>query len=381
MRVGLLAIVAVAACKMGPAPATAGSGSGSGSGSAVPVAPEPMVELLHSVPATIRLSSTVANKSILPVHIADRDLTTAWNSRTGDLRGAWIDLAVPGAAIREVRMTVGHTGKGPKGEDYFTMNPRIRRVTLLDDDNEIAHADLDINKRDLQIVKLPEPHAHVRLRVDDVIMGTKRAWREACISEIEAWGMLPAGVSAHAMQPVVEVEAPREISWDTPPFDLTTYCAHFLDEPTRSYNETMATEQAACEACMRTTGSAGDFPCVENGSCNPDPPGPPSCSLDVTEKVSGGPWVGAGTIATSTDSVWSAIATQIIIVTREGAWPIGDVYDCGHWSDTPRCEVDVTGVKTLAGGKLEVAATYTEGDTTKKLAYVCTASPVSCDAK
>jgi hypothetical protein len=34
-----------------------------------------MIELLHAVPATIRLSSRVANKAILPTHIADRDFT------------------------------------------------------------------------------------------------------------------------------------------------------------------------------------------------------------------------------------------------------------------------------------------------------------------
>jgi hypothetical protein len=370
---------------MGPAPATTGSGggsgSGSGSGSAQPVAHEALVELLHSVPATIRLSSTVANRSILPVHIADHDMTTAWNSRTGELRGAWVDLAVPGAAIREVRLTVGHTGTGPKGEDYFTMNPRIHRITLLDDDKELAHAELDVGKRELQVVKLPEPHTHVRLRVDEVVMGTKRSWREACISEIEAWGTLPAGVSAKPMQPVVEVEPPRTTPWDTPPLDPTTYCTRFLEEPTRQYDKTMALLQAECAACMKTTGSDGDGPCVSNGACNPDPPGPPSCDLDVTADVSAGGWLGAGTIASATDGYWGPISTQLIVETREGAWPIGDVYDCGHWSDTPRCEVAVTAAKVLAGGKLEVDATYTQGGATTKLAYVCTASPVSCDPK
>lgn len=340
-----------------------------------------MLELLHSVPATIRLSSRVANKSILPAHIADRDLATAWNSRTGDVRGAWVDLEVPGAGIREVRLTAGHTGTGPKGEDYFTMNPRIRRVTLIDGDAELAHVDLDITRRDLQVMKLVSPHDHVRLRIDDVVMGTKRAWREACISEIEAWGTLPAGVSAHAMQPVVEVDDPTDPTWDTPPLNLTMYCTRFLEGPTRLYNETMAAERAECAACMKTTGSDGDFPCVENGSCNPDPPGPPSCSLEVTTKVSAGAWVGAGTMATSTDSVWGALSTQIIVATREGAWPIGEVYDCGHWSDTPRCDVLVTDAKVLAGGNLEVTASYKHGDETTKLDYLCTSSPVSCDAK
>jgi hypothetical protein len=54
-----------------------------------------MVELLHATPSTIRVSSRVANKAIVPAHIADHDLATAWSSRSGDLVGAWVDVNVP----------------------------------------------------------------------------------------------------------------------------------------------------------------------------------------------------------------------------------------------------------------------------------------------
>jgi hypothetical protein len=386
---GLLAMVAVVACKQ-PTHAPATAGSATGSGSAQPVAAgsaaqpaDTMVELLHSAPATIRVSSRVANKAILPTHIADRDVATAWNSRTGELRGAWVDLTVPGAAIQEVRLTVGHTGKGPKGEDYFTMNPRIRKVTLLDGDDELAHVDLDVGQRGLQVVKLPEPQEHLRLRVDDVVMGTKPAWRETCISEIEAWGTLPAGATARALQPVVEVYNPTDVAWQTPPLDPSTYCTRFLEEPTRQYDKVIATDRASCDACIkgRETDMARWGECQENGSCNPDPPGPPSCSLELTAPVSAGAWRGAGTMATSTDSQYSSIAKQIVVATRVGAWPIGDEYDCGHLSDTPLCEVTVTAAKLLSDGKLEVTATYAQGATMTDLTYVCAPSPVSCERK
>jgi hypothetical protein len=131
---------------------------------------------------------------------------------------------------------------------------------------------------------------------------------------------------------------------------------------------------------MKTTGSDGDGPCIENGSCNPDPPGPPSCSLDVTAKVAAGSWRGAGTVATSTDSQWTATSTQLIVVTRDGAWPIGDVYECSHLPDLPHCEIAVTAAKAVGGG-LEVTATYKHDDATTKLTYVCTSSPVSCDER
>ncbi|HMG21495.1 MAG TPA: hypothetical protein VK607_09275 [Kofleriaceae bacterium] len=39
------------------------------------------VELLRSVPSTVRVSSTVRNKAILPAHLVDRDLSTACHPR------------------------------------------------------------------------------------------------------------------------------------------------------------------------------------------------------------------------------------------------------------------------------------------------------------
>jgi len=39
---------------------------------------------------------------------------------TGELVGAWIEVSVPaGARIRELRLTVGFTAAGPRGEDYY----------------------------------------------------------------------------------------------------------------------------------------------------------------------------------------------------------------------------------------------------------------------
>ena len=131
---------------------------------------------------------------------------------------------VPGAAIRDVQVDRRPYRPGPKGEDYFTMNPRIRAITLLDEDKPIASAQLDIANRDLQVVKLPEPHAHVRVRIDDLVPGTRPAWREACVAEIEAWGTLPAGVSARKLQPTVEVALPPTEDWSNPPLDPDTYC-------------------------------------------------------------------------------------------------------------------------------------------------------------
>ncbi len=166
------------------------------------------IDLFAAMPSTIEVSSQVANAAIKPQHIADRDLETAWNSATGKLGGEWIDISVPTATVRELRLTVGHTGHGPKGEDYFTMNPRIREVTIIAS-GKTTHAKLDITNRELQAIPL-EATGNIRVVIDAVEMGSKRAWREVAISELQAWGTPSASWKAPAkpFTPTVTVYTP-----------------------------------------------------------------------------------------------------------------------------------------------------------------------------
>src|SRR6476661_8208174 len=141
MRRELLFVLLLVSCKK-EQQATPAKGSGSAApevavGDAAVATPDASaatsINLLRAVPSTIRVSSRVNNKTIKPEHIADRSLDTAWSSVTGQLVGAWIEVSVDDAQIDAVKLTVGHTGHGKKGEDYFTMNPRIRAVKIDDD--------------------------------------------------------------------------------------------------------------------------------------------------------------------------------------------------------------------------------------------------------
>jgi hypothetical protein len=174
------------------------------------------IDLFVSVPTTIVVSSRVANGAIRPRHLVDRDLETAWNSITGELVGAWIEIKIPAATITELRMTVGHTGHGPKGEDYFTMNPRIRAVAVTVDDKPAGTFKLDVDNRALQPLAI---HATgvVRVTVTDIAMGSKESWRETAISELQAWGTPPPGWKAppRPLVPVVTVaDAPTASELD-----------------------------------------------------------------------------------------------------------------------------------------------------------------------
>lgn len=172
-----------------------------------------LIDLTRGVPVEIMVSSQVQNPAILPKHLVDGDLNTAWNSKTNQLEGAWIDVdARDGSLISELRFTVGHTGHGKKGEDYFTMNPRIAKVavyTNIDAQNEVQLGEykLDIANRGLQTVAFTPRH-QVRLEIVDIAPGSQKSWRETCVSELQAWGTPAKAVSDKPLVPTVTVYQP-----------------------------------------------------------------------------------------------------------------------------------------------------------------------------
>ncbi len=57
-----------------------------------PDSTEPSVDLLTSVRAAVAVSSAYRDREGQALRLADGDLETAWNSRTGELVGAWIEV-------------------------------------------------------------------------------------------------------------------------------------------------------------------------------------------------------------------------------------------------------------------------------------------------
>lgn len=165
----------------------------------------PQLELLHAAPATVAVSSTVANARILPAHLVDGDPATAWNSRTGDLVGAWIAFRVPrGARVTAIRMTAGFTAKDKQG-DLFTMNARIREVRLYRDGALLGQHELDIEARSRQELAVNADGGDFKIEIAEIVPGTKPTWREVCVSELEVLGTLPAGSQPSRTNPVVRV--------------------------------------------------------------------------------------------------------------------------------------------------------------------------------
>lgn len=168
----------------------------------------PLVNLLTSAPSTIAVSSTVDNVKIRPEHIADGKLATAWNSATGQIIGAWVEVRVPvGARIKQLKLTPGFSSVDKRHGDLFTKNARIKKLRLHHAGRPIKDVTLDPGKRALQTIDVDLAGGDLRLEVIAAEPGSKKTWREACISELEVWGTLPAGTTASAkkLKPAVRL--------------------------------------------------------------------------------------------------------------------------------------------------------------------------------
>ncbi len=343
----LLAVLGACGGKKEPAKQAPGSGS---AGSQVAVTADAAsidaaagpVELLHHYPSFIEVSSHVMNKTIKPEHLVDKDFNTAWNSRTGELAGAWLDVYVPYSTITELRLTVGHTGKGPKGEDYFTMNPRITKVTILDRGKEVVTVALDPEKRELQSIKLPAPivdHS-IRIRIDDVVMGTKKTWKEACVSELEAWGVPGSQAFARDATPLVSVYTPppppKPEFEHGKPVDMVAMCDALTKPLQKAYDE--------------RTRNSHDIYETEDA--------PPQCGIDTPTAIDTGPWKQITVWKMMDNAAHGPGACDLVATTDAGDFVLGDERGCGPWDEQNLVLETVETADAVPGDPVELIVTY-----------------------
>lgn len=250
-----MTMLALVACKrVGDGPAATGSGSAAppviseagvevaNAGSAAGVAPSGSVDLLHAVPARVAVSSLVKNPAITPFHLVDGSLDTAWNSKTGELVGSWVAFRVPAAAhITELQMTAGFVSSGDEG-DYFTLNPRIKHVAIWRNGAKLADRDLDITVRALQNIPIGNEGGDYKIEVTAIEPGSKKNWRETCISELRVMGSA-TGMRPNHSVPEMSIGSldakPLEDSalYLVPPKDfgsIKDFCATLAADPKRT---------------------------------------------------------------------------------------------------------------------------------------------------
>ncbi len=173
-----------------------------------PVAPSsdaaPSVDLLHAVPVTVVVSSVYRDEPRQAARLVDGDVTSAWNSRTGDIVGAWVEVHLPDdASVREVWLTVGFA-RPPGATDLFTANHRVAEVRIARGADVLGTFPLDVETRALQRVAVSGGGGVYRITITRVTPGTRSDWREAIISELRVMGSAP-GARAGAHTPTVRV--------------------------------------------------------------------------------------------------------------------------------------------------------------------------------
>jgi len=308
----------------------------------VPIdAPSGPIELLHSYGGDVTVSSHVMNKTIKPEHLVDRDFNTAWNSQTGQLAGAWIEVwSELYTKIEEVRLTVGHTGKGPKGEDYFTMNPRITKVSVSANDKTTVVA-LDPNVRELQSIKIDPPYHRVRIKVEEVVFGTKTNWREVCVSEIEAWGTPAPNAKPKPGNPTVSVDHE-----DLP--------KNARIEPGKPVDVV-----ARCEASLKPM--MKDF--KARGGANLEDPGPDCQAVENEEKLGTPPWTSVFRWRLSSNAAHGPMYCTLFASTDLGTFPLGEERMCGPWDGEDNRIESATVEDVIPGGQPELVVKFaTERD-------------------
>lgn len=155
-------------------------------------APEaPPVDLLQSVATDLAVSSAYRGQAAQLPRLVDGSLETAWNSESGDLAGAWIEVRLPaGAAVTSIAMTAGFTHRTDRA-DLFTGNHRVARVRVLRDGAEVGVYALDVESRELQTLPVEGPGGVYRLEIAVTRPGTNASWREICVSELRVMGRAP----------------------------------------------------------------------------------------------------------------------------------------------------------------------------------------------
>lgn len=167
----------------------------------------PDTDLLADPRAVVTVSSSVDNTHELPEHLIDGDPTTAWSSRTDDLTTAWVRLRVPdGSRVHALRLIVGYA-KTQRGEDLFVMNHRVRSVRVRHGQEVVGTFPLDPERRDAQTIPLSGAGGVWQVDFVELVPGTRRAWREVCVSEIALLGASDgAAPDAGARVPSVVVD-------------------------------------------------------------------------------------------------------------------------------------------------------------------------------
>jgi hypothetical protein len=150
------------------------------------------VDLLHAVGTELAVSSAYRNQRPQVERLVDGDLTSAWNSATGDLAGAWIEVRLPAdAEVTGIALVPGFA-RVSHGTDLFTGNHRVAAVRVLREGVEVGRFPVAHERPELVTIPARGAGGVWRIELTELRAGTRADWREACVSELRILGRAPS---------------------------------------------------------------------------------------------------------------------------------------------------------------------------------------------
>ncbi|MFK7989498.1 MAG: hypothetical protein AB8I08_26010 [Sandaracinaceae bacterium] len=230
-------------------------------------APEP-INLLRSVPSAVAVSSAYRESAEQVARLVDANTESAWNSRTGQLQGAWIDVRLPqDVTVTAIQMTAGFT-RVNGSTDLFTGNHRVRRVRVTHGGDTVAEAELDPDNRTLQTIPLEGSGGDYRIELVELVPGSREDWREVCVSELRVLGRAPAPVPVYT--PRTAIGALPELA---PPLDdaaIEAALDTLLDEEAMETARLFVDQAEAPGLTMGEDGEVDVIPGAERFARSPD---------------------------------------------------------------------------------------------------------------
>jgi hypothetical protein len=150
------------------------------------------VDLLHAVGTELAVSSAYRNLRQQVERLVDGDPTSAWNSATGDLVGAWIEVRLPADAEVTAIALVPGFARVSQGTDLFTGNHRVSAIRVLREGVEVGRFPVAHERPELVTIPVRGRGGVWRIELAELRAGTRNDWREACVSELRIFGRAPS---------------------------------------------------------------------------------------------------------------------------------------------------------------------------------------------
>lgn len=212
-------------------------------------------DLLRAVGTELAVSSVYRGQARQAHRLVDGTLDSAWNSSSGDLVGAWIEVRLPAdARVTGVALTAGFTHR----PDLFEGNHRVTRVRILREGEVLAERPVDPRSREMQTLAVEGGGGVYRIEVTGVLPGSRASWRELCISELQVLGTAP-GMRPGARFPRIAVGALPVAATTTAPPDRAAVARTHRQLTARLLREWSEYERALY-ASNQDTGTPGPTP-------------------------------------------------------------------------------------------------------------------------